>query len=210
MRFPLATLNPKFVIFAILILVGVPVTVFLVGQNQNLTQKANESPYPKCPPDPPDSKWPECIYGQPTHNKDACRAHAEQYKGVDGPHGQGDAAWFTWAQDPPKPLSCGTACGLAPSFCIVNNTPTPQPSNTPAPSDTPTPKPSKTPTPKPSNTPKPSETPVPSVTPLPTATPIPTATDIPPTPTDAISSCPVPRTPASGLNIRIECPYCAE
>ena len=186
MKFSLLSLSPKFFIFALLILVGVPVTVFLVSQNQNLSQQANESPYPKCAPDGPESGWPECRYGQPTHNTQACRTRAENWKGVDGPHGQGDAAWFTWAQDPPKPLSCGTACGLAPSFCIVNNSPTPQPSHTPVPS----------------NTPKPTATPMPSVT------PDPTATDVPPTPTETISSCPVPRTPASGMNIRIVCPYC--
>ena len=200
MKFSLRSLSPKFFIFALLILVGVPVTVFLVSQNQNLSQQANESPYPKCAPDGPESGWPECRYGQPTHNTQACRTRAENWKGVDGPHGQGDAAWFTWAQDPPKPLSCGTACGLAPSFCIVNNSPTPQPSHTPVPSNTPKPQPSHTPVP--SNTPKPTATPMPSVT------PDPTATDVPPTPTETISSCPVPRTPASGMNIRIVCPYC--
>ncbi len=204
MKFSLLSLSPKFFIFAILILVGVPVTVFLVSQNQNLTQKANQSPYPGCAPDVPPSGWPECRYGQDTYNKQACRDRAENHKGVEGPKGQDDTAWFTWAQEPPKPLSCGTACGLAPSYCIVDNSPTPQPSNTPTPEPSNTPRPSRTPTPRPSDTPTPTNSPTP------TLTPILTATDVPPTPTDSISSCPVPRTPASGLNIRIECPFCDE
>jgi len=193
MKFPFMSLSPKVFIFGLLILVGIPVTVFLVSQQQNLSQDANEI-YPGCAPDVPPSGWPECRYGQSTYNTQACRNRAEEHKGIDGPRGENERAWFNWAQDPPKPLSCGTACGLAPSFCIVDN----PPSNTPVPSPTPE---------EPTATPRPSRTPTP--TPTPTDVP-PTPTDVPPTPTEGISSCPVPQVSADGLNVRIECPYCEQ
>lgn len=195
MNLPSFYIKPRLLIAIALILLAVPLTVFMLSRQQNTSQQA--SVYPACAPDVPPSGWPECRYGQDTYNKQACRNKAEEYKGVNGPgENAPDTDWFKWAQEPPKPLSCGTACGLAPSFCIVDNTPTPKPTDTPVPSKTPTPKPSKTPEP--------------TLTTEPTATPIPTATDVPPTPTDAITSCPVPKTPPGGMNIRIECPYCGD
>ncbi len=99
--------------------------------------------YPKCPPDV-DSGWAECRYGQSTYNLSSCRSKAENYKGVSGPSGGTDRDWYGWAISAPKPLSCGTTCGVAPSYCIVTNTPTPTRTPTPVgPTSTPT----RTPTP---------------------------------------------------------------
>ncbi len=113
-----------------------------------------------CPPDVT-SGWPECRYGQSTYNMNACRQKAIDYKGIPGPTSGREVDWFSWAQNPPKALSCGTACGLAPSFCIVSPTPTP----TKTPTKTPTPSLTKTPTPSPTKTPSPTRTPTPSPVP---------------------------------------------
>ncbi len=95
----------------------------------NPTATPTDSPItPICHPDK-DSGWAECRYGQSTYNTQACRNKAAAYKGVAGPAGGDDTAWFEWSMNPPEPMSCGTACGIAPSYCIDPNRPT----STPAP-----------------------------------------------------------------------------
>lgn len=84
------------------------------------------------------SGWPECEYGEPTYDKQACRTRAENWKGVDGPASDDDPSWHTWAINPPKPLSCGTSCGVAPSVCLGATPTVPPPSNTDYPPATPT------------------------------------------------------------------------
>ena len=85
------------------------------------------------------SGWPECSFGEATYNKQACRIRAENWKGVDGPTIDEDSVWYTWAINPPKPLSCGTTCGIAPTAC-QEATPTPSaaPTNTDYPTASPT------------------------------------------------------------------------
>lgn len=85
---------------------------------------APTSPFQPCVPDTT-SGWPECRYGQSTYNLQACRTKTAQYKGVAGPTNGTDTDWFNWAQRPPNAVSCGTACGNAPSYCIVSSTPSP-------------------------------------------------------------------------------------
>lgn len=60
------------------------------------------------------SGWSECEVRKKTFNLQACRRRAEQFKSKQGPHGQVDEAWFTWAKSAPFPLSELTACALAP------------------------------------------------------------------------------------------------
>lgn len=86
-----------------------------------------------CPPDQL-SGWPECRYRATTFDGPKCRATAVDYKGVPGPTSGNDLDWFKWAQMPPKPLSCGTSCALAPSFCQTTITGGPSLSPTPMPS----------------------------------------------------------------------------
>ncbi len=204
MNLPSFYIKPKILIAIALVILGIPITVFLVSKNQNTRQEAYN--LEQCAPDVPPSGWPECRYGQDTYNLNQCRAHAEDWKNMTGPHGQDDTAWYIWGRyEGEKHLSCGTACGVAPSYCLVD-----EPSNTPIPpSNTPKP-PTNTPKP-PTNTPiPPSNTPVPpSNTPIPPSnTPVPT--DIPPTITTSITSCAAPKIPQGGLNVRIDCPFCKD
>lgn len=92
----------------------------------NVTVSPSGSP-PPCKPEK-DSGWEECRYGTSSFNLGKCRDRAEKYKGVNGPKNGSDKEWFEWAQNPPKSLSCGTSCSLAPSYCngsSVSSTPKP-------------------------------------------------------------------------------------
>lgn len=92
----------------------------------NVTVSPSGSP-PPCKPEK-DSGWEECRYGTSSFNLGKCRDRAEKYKGVNGPKNGSDKEWFEWAQNPPKSLSCGTSCSLAPSYCngsSVSTTPKP-------------------------------------------------------------------------------------
>ena len=96
-------------------------------QDDTPTPDPSSSPTPTntpyCEEDSRRSGWPECEYGESTYDKEACRERAENWKGVDGPITEDDPAWHAWAVNPPKPLSCGTSCGIAPSVC-QDTTPT--------------------------------------------------------------------------------------
>lgn len=100
------------------------------------TQTPTPTPNAFCEESERRSGWPECIFGSATYNKQTCRSRAENWKGVDGPTTEDDSAWYTWAINPPKPLSCGTTCGIAPTACDESPTTTPAPSNTDSPTAT--------------------------------------------------------------------------
>lgn len=101
----------------------------------SISPELSPTPEPFCEESERRSGWPECHYGVSTYDKQACREKAENWKGVQGPDDDSDASWYTWATNPPKPLSCGTSCGIAPSVC-QDATPTASPTATIQPTNT--------------------------------------------------------------------------
>lgn len=217
-------------LFAIL-LVAIPVTVYLLSQNQEFRQRAD---------------W----FGEKTDDACTCQqgkvscpsGHTLPSEGVLVCTGPNDPApvikpcgnWSGEWQNCPAPTARPTqyptpnypTATTIPDQPRVTEVPTPTkipPTATPKP-PTPSPTipvggPSNTPPPLPSYTPFPTFTPIPSIkftpTPIiptftPTPTKVPTPTEVTPTreyPTTTPSSCPKP---GSVNNVRIECPYCVQ